>query len=428
MAYNIALCFICATLEQRDEVANLATRLQLVEMDNVGYVGNLGHSTTRLLLCALTAASSFHVKSDVVILVHPYHGTDIGVLMATSFHYKQGKEEEEILMTPSSALITAAMSCNQVVQPGPVLLDSRLTFPWLKTAKLNQTILFGLVATEASFRSAIEICTCFLDAMSDADDYRYFISVHHELQNHFSLSMDARHEHILLLGDSIIDNTTYVPDGAPNVITQLSEAIKTRRGWRTTQRARDGAIMAHVSQEQLYQLPADTTVILLSVGGNDGLRALAKLRKAPWQTMTTFFSQFRLEYEALLDQIKKDYPRVALVVCTIYLPQFASWWLYTVGYVGVRTINSIIRSVAEARRVPVIDLWTIFSQREDYANVIEPGVPGGHKLVRNLVHLMDKGDHLLPTKYVLYDDPTYDPGQEKELLRMAHFDEDRFKA
>jgi hypothetical protein len=38
--------------------------------------------------------------------------------------------------------------------------------------------------------------------------------------------------------------------------------------------------------------------------------------------------------------------------------------------------NRVIRRLASARRLPVIDLAAIFCEDQDWANPIEPGVPG----------------------------------------------------
>src|SRR4051812_6637793 len=98
-------------------------------------------------------------------------------------------------------------------------------------------------------------------------------------------SMGGRREHIILLGDSIIDNGHYIPEDAPNVCTQLRHAVAAR-GWKVTQLAVDGSLMEHVKNIQLHQMPLDATVMVLSVGGNNGLHTLAHLKRAPWTTLT----------------------------------------------------------------------------------------------------------------------------------------------
>jgi lysophospholipase L1-like esterase len=228
-------------------------------------------------------------------------------------------------------------------------------------------------------------------------------------------------EHIVLFGDSIIDNARYIPMGAPSVVTQLERAVA-GRGWKVTRLAFDGAIMEHVKNIQVPQTPTDATVMVLSVGGNNGLQTLARLKAEFWTTLTSFFQAFRLEYETLLDYMLDTVKNVPLIVCTIYYPQFPQWIISLVSYAGLRILNRIIRSCAQARNIPVLDLWTIFSRREDYANVIEPGVPGGAKIVRNLLFLLDDKNKDVRNRYALYDDATHDDAYEK----YVHFDEKRF--
>src|SRR4051812_39631811 len=73
--------------------------------------------------------------------------------------------------------------------------------------------------------------------------------------------------HVVLLGDSIFDNASYVPRG-PCVIQQLREQLPD--GWQATLRAVDGAVTRSVAQ-QVRLLPPDATHLVVSVGGNDGL-------------------------------------------------------------------------------------------------------------------------------------------------------------
>ena len=74
--------------------------------------------------------------------------------------------------------------------------------------------------------------------------------------------------HVTLLGDSIFDNSRYVPGGSP-VVDQLH---RLPRGWRATLLAVDGAVAADVPS-QLARLPADATHLVVSAGGNDALGA-----------------------------------------------------------------------------------------------------------------------------------------------------------
>jgi len=39
--------------------------------------------------------------------------------------------------------------------------------------------------------------------------------------------------------------------------------------------------------------------------------------------------------------------------------------------------------------IPVIDLKTLFNEPKDYANAIEPDVPGGAKIVENILYVVN---------------------------------------
>ena len=81
--------------------------------------------------------------------------------------------------------------------------------------------------------------------------------------------------HIVLLGDSIFDNERYVPDKPP-IIEQLRRNLPT--DWQASLLAVDGHITDDVVA-QLAHLPADTTHLFVSVGGNDALGAAGVLHE-----------------------------------------------------------------------------------------------------------------------------------------------------
>jgi hypothetical protein len=73
--------------------------------------------------------------------------------------------------------------------------------------------------------------------------------------------------HLVLLGDSILDNAAYVP-GCPAVVDQVRNRLP--QGWRATLLARDGSVINDVHR-QLERLPADASHLVLNAGGNDVL-------------------------------------------------------------------------------------------------------------------------------------------------------------
>src|SRR3954462_4689860 len=75
--------------------------------------------------------------------------------------------------------------------------------------------------------------------------------------------------HVVLLGDSVLDNAGYLGGHGPEVVTQLRARLPA--GWRATLLARGGSVTLDVPQ-QLRQLPADASHLVISAGGNDAGR------------------------------------------------------------------------------------------------------------------------------------------------------------
>ena len=79
-------------------------------------------------------------------------------------------------------------------------------------------------------------------------------------------------KHIVLLGDSIFDNSSYVNPGELDVPNQLRSLVN--NDCKVTNLAVDGNVTKHINN-QLKNLPADATHLSVSVGGNDGLGHLS---------------------------------------------------------------------------------------------------------------------------------------------------------
>lgn len=90
-------------------------------------------------------------------------------------------------------------------------------------------------------------------------------STENEDSGSIATSKDKRHR-VVLLGDSIFDNRSYVVHDGPAVIEQLKFKIKDQGlPWKATLCAVDGAIIGGVKR-QLDGIPEDATVLVLSIG------------------------------------------------------------------------------------------------------------------------------------------------------------------
>lgn len=124
--------------------------------------------------------------------------------------------------------------------------------------------------------------------------------------------------HIVLLGDSIFDNASYVP-GEPAVIEQLR--CRLPKNWQSTLLAVDGNVTSDVV-EQTYRLPEETTHLVISCGGNDALLQIGILNepaRSVAEVLERFASiraEFLHDYHKMLKYILSLRKHVA--VCTIY--------------------------------------------------------------------------------------------------------------
>ncbi|HEX8571248.1 MAG TPA: SGNH/GDSL hydrolase family protein [Allosphingosinicella sp.] len=185
--------------------------------------------------------------------------------------------------------------------------------------------------------------------------------------------------HVVLLGDSIFDNGAYVR-GGPDVVRQLRSKLPA--DWDSSLLAVDGAVTREVLG-QLERLPADSTHLVVSAGGNDALSASHLLG----QRVATVAEALSL-LEVAQSRFARDYEEMAEAVvatglpaafCTVYDTPPSSPDQRIVR-TALALFNDVISRAAFARGAGLIDLRLICDEDEDYANPIEPSVRGGAKI------------------------------------------------
>jgi lysophospholipase L1-like esterase len=206
-------------------------------------------------------------------------------------------------------------------------------------------------------------------------------------------------KHIILAGDSVFDNRTYVEVGEPDVRDQLADLLDD--GDKATLIAVDGDINNNVSK-QLDNIPNDATHLFISIGGNDALMHI----DAFTETVTTIgdaldsfnemVQEFERNYIKMLTNVIKYGLKTTL--CTIYNPCFDHDNIDRIKYMfppntnfkklqrrsttALPLFNNIIFQEAFNFGLPVMDLRLIFNDMADYSNPIEPSVVGGMKMAR----------------------------------------------
>ena len=199
-------------------------------------------------------------------------------------------------------------------------------------------------------------------------------------------------KHIVLLGDSIFDNAAYVK-GGPDVIAHLRSLLP--RDWQATLLAVDGSVTSDV-MKQIPNVPASATHLIASIGGNDGLskadilqRKVRSVGEAVDQ-LATLRAEFQQNYQRMLKAVLAL--NLPLALCTIYDPCFPDPLMQRLTTTALNIFNDCILREAITRGLPVLDLRLICTEPEDYANEIEPGVPGGRKIAAGILKLVENHD------------------------------------
>jgi hypothetical protein len=199
---------------------------------------------------------------------------------------------------------------------------------------------------------------------------------------------EERMTHIVLLGDSVIDNKSYVGQG-PDVAEQLR--VLAPKEWQVTRLAMDGAVSSDVLR-QLENSPADTTHLVISAGGNDALGESGVLDATAHSVgevlmrLANIQDRFREGYAQMLKAA--DSRKLPTAVCSVYDPRFPDPLRRRVSALALSVINDVITREAFRYQFTLIDLRVMFANDADFANPIEPSVQGGMKLARAIHHFV----------------------------------------
>ena len=194
--------------------------------------------------------------------------------------------------------------------------------------------------------------------------------------------------HIVLLGDSIFDNASYVNGGA-DVIAHLRQQIPAE--WKASLRAVDGSVVEDVRQ-QTSNLPEGFTHLIVSTGGNnahmhaDILQQRAASTAGVLNNLADVAGAFEYHYREMLQAVTNLKRPTA--VCTIYYPRMSEPALQKIAVAALTIFNDVIIKQAFLAGVPLIDLRLVCGEDVDYANEIEPSDAGGRKIANAIVRLV----------------------------------------
>jgi hypothetical protein len=187
--------------------------------------------------------------------------------------------------------------------------------------------------------------------------------------------------HVVLLGDSVLDNAGYLRGAGPDVEAQLRNQLPI--GWRATLLAKGGSVAADVA-EQLARVPPGATHLVISAGGNDAGRQEGVLGERAQGVaealarMADVREGFARGYRTMADLAHRR--GLSTAVCTVYDPRFPDPGRRRVAVVALAAFNDIITREAFARGLSLLDLRVICGHDEDFAAPTGPSVRGGAKI------------------------------------------------
>jgi GDSL-like Lipase/Acylhydrolase family len=188
---------------------------------------------------------------------------------------------------------------------------------------------------------------------------------------------------VVLLGDSIFDNQSYVEQDQA-VIDHLRKWLGPTGS--ASLLAVDGSVVRDVNR-QIVRVPRDATHVFLSAGGNDALGCMSVLNQPVSTVMealgllTERQTSFARDYLALAEKL--DQLNLPVTVCTVYedIPDLAAPLKSALSL-----FNDVIVRVAMRHQFGLLDLREHLQDATDYsvASPIEPSETGGDKIARAL--------------------------------------------
>ena len=227
-------------------------------------------------------------------------------------------------------------------------------------------------------------------------------------------------KNILLLGDSIIDNRSYVLKDELDVTAHLKKLYSDHPNVSITNNAVDGDTMYDLKNNHLDTPDIEeASHIIVSIGGNDLLHNISFLQRTSelskimgkdarigkWgvkelnpsrnrvfeETYFEIIKPFKKQYETIVANLSSH--RANLLLCTVYegdlvdSDEFSD--VNNSSKTMVSIFNDIVYRTANKCGAEVLELRDIFVRPEDYANPIEPSHIGGGKLAKAIQKWVD---------------------------------------
>jgi hypothetical protein len=185
----------------------------------------------------------------------------------------------------------------------------------------------------------------------------------------------TNNNNIILMGDSILNNSMYVPEGK-----NVADLLRTKTN-KVLNVAKDGATITDL-YKQLDNIPMNlnnsNTYVFISAGGNDILNKNYQLDKTDLISLFNSYTQFINTLRAKLNSVKIN-------ILNLYLPSNPRFQSYKSS---VEQWNKLIQENSNkiGEMYNVIDLYSLLTTPSDFVYDIEPSETASDKIA-NAIYL-----------------------------------------
>jgi hypothetical protein len=195
-----------------------------------------------------------------------------------------------------------------------------------------------------------------------------------------SFSLNSSNQSIVLLGDSILKNNSYVPDGkgVDNIIEERSD-----KNIKIYSFAENNSKIVDV-YSQINKIPLDinnkSTIIFLSSGGNDILSFYVDQHGDT--SDTGFLNTMLAAYKKLVKAIQTRMDLCQIVLLDVYYPTSNQFSQYKPI---LEQWNGLIADYARENSLGLLQISQIVTSNDDFTLGIEPSEKGGEKIAQSIL-------------------------------------------
>jgi len=212
------------------------------------------------------------------------------------------------------------------------------------------------------------------------------LMIYNEFYKHDVLyeGMEQQSKTIVLMGDSIFKNNTYVKRGK-----SVEDILKTLYNGKIINLAKDDEVIKDI-YTQINKLPIElnntNTTIFVSIGGNDILNKYV-------YSETTDVNNFEklnviyLNYKDALSKLREKFPNPKIMLSNLYYPQSVKYLRYREL---IKKWNDLLFEYQDDpinKINDILDVSLLMTDINDFSLCIEPSETGGMKIAKQIIEL-----------------------------------------